>query len=108
MNRHPHYNLASKFISFLSLYLINFRVLFSTSSPNGLVNLSYDLNDKYKSEKALVIAHGLFASKLSWRAIARRINDQTKQKVIRNYYLRAKFLNVRKIKYINLKSILFL
>jgi len=43
--------------------------------------LSYDLNDKFNSNKALVIAHGLFASKASWRALARRINEKTGQKV---------------------------
>jgi hypothetical protein len=59
------------------------------------VNLSYDLNDKFKSEKALVIAHGLFASKLSWRAIARRINDQTNHKVIKNSFLKVKWCTVR-------------
>ena len=48
---------------------------------NAAVNLAYDLNDKFNSKKALIIAHGLFASKASWRALARRINDQTKQKV---------------------------
>ncbi|CAF1014086.1 unnamed protein product [Brachionus calyciflorus] len=50
-------------------------------SSNKTVNLSYDLTDKYNSPQALVIAHGLFASKENWRSLAKRINEQTKQKV---------------------------
>lgn len=67
---------------------INFRNIFFTyylTSRNyltkNIVNLSYELNDKYKSSQALVIAHGLFASKENWRSLAKRINDQTKLKV---------------------------
>lgn len=46
-----------------------------------VIDLSYDVYDKYKSENALVIAHGLFASRTSWRSVAKRINEQTRQKV---------------------------
>ena len=58
-----------------------------SSNSNDLIDLSYDLYDKYNSENALVIAHGLFASKASWRSVARRINDLTKQKVKQKQYL---------------------
>lgn len=67
---------------------INFRnILFKYNltsrkySTKQLVNLSYELNDKYKSSQALVIAHGLFASKENWRSLAKRINELTKLKV---------------------------
>ncbi|RNA09428.1 alpha beta hydrolase domain-containing 11 [Brachionus plicatilis] len=67
---------------------INFRNAFLTCyltsrkySTKPFVNLSYELNDKYKSSQALVIAHGLFASKENWRSLAKRINDLTKLKV---------------------------
>jgi pimeloyl-ACP methyl ester carboxylesterase len=53
----------------------------SLSNQTNVINLSYDSNDKFNSKSALVIAHGLFASKASWRAMARRINDATKQRV---------------------------
>jgi hypothetical protein len=49
--------------------------------PNNTIELSFDTNDEYKSDRALIIAHGLFASKGSWRSIARRINEKTKHKV---------------------------
>ena len=50
-------------------------------TESNVINLSYDLSDKFSSNKALVISHGLFASKASWRGIARRLNEITKQKV---------------------------
>jgi pimeloyl-ACP methyl ester carboxylesterase len=45
------------------------------------VNLAYDLYDKFKSDKSLVIAHGLFASKYSWRSVAKALNERIKHKV---------------------------
>ena len=66
----------------MSLLLkLSLRLYRKIASDPTIINLAYDLNDKFNSKKALVIAHGLFASKASWRALARRINDQTKQKV---------------------------
>lgn len=92
----------SKYILEISIFNLNFsknsfffkirlsnlikKCSLSSSSQPNIVDLSYDLNDKYNSSKALVIAHGLFASKASWRALARRINEHTKQKVF-NFYL---------------------
>ena len=53
----------------------------SSSSNHTEVTLSYELNDKHKSNRALIIAHGLFASKSTWKSLAKRLNDQTKYKV---------------------------
>ncbi len=50
-------------------------------SGQETINLWYEVYDKYNSNKSLVIAHGLFASSMSWRSIAKRINEKTKHKV---------------------------
>ena len=55
--------------------------LYSREKNNESVELAYSVYDKFNSENALVIAHGLFASKMAWRSVARRINELTKQKV---------------------------
>jgi abhydrolase domain-containing protein 11 len=75
------------FVYFFSIKFIDFKQIrnylstSSVSSQKNVVNLSYDSNDKFNSKSALVIAHGLFASKSTWRAMARRINEATKQRV---------------------------
>jgi hypothetical protein len=69
-----------KIILFLILYVSSKRH-YSQRQNENVIELSYDLNDKFNSNKALVIAHGLFASKASWRALARRINEKTGHKV---------------------------
>jgi len=45
------------------------------------VNLAYEVYDKYKSHNSFIIAHGLFASKFTWRSLAKAINEKTKHKV---------------------------
>jgi hypothetical protein len=72
--------------SSLSKQNLNLAKLENLSTKNinepNVINLSYDLSDKFESNKALIISHGLFASKASWRAMARRINEITKQRVL--------------------------
>ena len=53
----------------------------STSASGQRISLAYDLNDKFSSRRALVISHGLFASKATWRAMARRVNEATRQRI---------------------------
>ena len=53
----------------------------STASQSPAIRLSFELNDRHKSDRALVIAHGLFASKASWRSLAKRLNEQTRFRV---------------------------
>ncbi len=73
----------------LILNIYNFRGLqqrkLSQQARSGqeTINLWYEVYDKYNSNKSLVIAHGLFASSMSWRSIAKRINEKTKHKVSR-------------------------
>jgi len=43
--------------------------------------LAYEVYDKYKSQNSFIIAHGLFASKFTWRSLAKAINERTKHKV---------------------------
>ena len=79
----------SIFSGFISVYIHSvpsFQVR-KLSNETNHVDLAYDLYDKYKCDNALVIAHGLFASKMSWRSVARRINEQTKQKVYIHFIL---------------------
>ena len=57
------------------------RCCLSTTRSENEVTLSYELNDKHKSNRALIIAHGLFASKTTWKSLAKRLNEQTKYKV---------------------------
>jgi esterase len=65
----------------------------NSSEPN-VVELSHELYDRHHSENAIIIAHGLFGSKLNWRSVAKRLNTQIKQKVKFDFFIFEIYLNL--------------